>query len=249
MFFKMASSALLIFCLVASSQAAMTISGTRIIFPGNEKEVNVRTNNKGDNPSLVQVWVDDGNANADVNSIKTPFMVTPPVYRVEPGKGQSVRVIYNGMALPQDRESVFWFNMLEVPPVMQNAEKVDRLELAFRTRIKIFYRPKSLSSSGVGEVDKIKWEVLGNNTGIRVTNPTPYYLSFDSADVQLGGKAVALNTDMVAPFSSKDFLLKNKGSVAGLTGVTFRLLNDFGSAYKGQLNFSNGKELVLQHKK
>lgn len=227
----------------------MTISGTRIIFPGNEKELNVRTNNKGVNPSLVQVWVDDGDANADVNSIKVPFMVTPPVFRVEPGKGQSVRMIYNGMALPQDRESVFWFNMLEVPPVIKNSDKVDRLELAFRTRIKIFYRPKALSSSGVGEVDKIKWEVLGNNTGIRVTNPTPYYLSFDGADVQLGGKPVALNTDMIAPFASQDFLLKNKGSVAGMSGVNFRLLTDYGSVYKGTLKTSNGKTLVIQQQK
>ncbi|WP_158780622.1 molecular chaperone [Pantoea sp. BAV 3049] len=249
MLVKIAFSALMMLCLVANGQAAMTISGTRIIFPGNEKELNVRTNNRGTNASLVQVWVDDGDANADVNSMKVPFMVTPPVFRVEPGKGQSVRMIYNGMALPQDRESVFWFNMLEVPPVMKSMEKVDRLELAFRTRIKIFYRPKALTSSGVGEADKIKWEVLSNGAGIRITNPTPYYLSFDSAEVQIGGKSAALNTDMIAPLESKDFLLKNKGSVAGMTGMTFRLLNDYGSAYNGKLSVTGGKGLVLQQKK
>lgn len=236
-------------CLVANGQAAMTISGTRIIFPGSEKELNVRTNNRGTTPALVQVWVDDGDAAADVNHIKVPFMVTPPVYRVEPGKGQSVRMIYNGMVLPQDRESVFWFNMLEVPPVTKNTDKVDRLELAFRTRIKIFYRPKGLSTSGVGEVDKIKWEVLSDNTGIRVTNPTPYYLSFDGADVQLGGKPVALNTDMVAPFGSQDFRLKNKGSIAGMSGVSIRMLTDYGSIYNGTLKVSSGKGLVLQKQK
>lgn len=234
------------FSLVANGWSAMTINGTRIVFPGSEKELNVRTNNKGKNPSLVQVWVDDGNANADVNSMKLPFMVTPPVYRVEPGKGQSVRLIYNGMALPQDRESVFWFNMLEVPPVLKDADKSDRLELAFRTRIKIFYRPKALTSSGVAEMSKIKWEVLGNNTGIRVINPTPYYLSFDSASVKIAGKSVALNTDMVAPFGSQDFLLKDKGSVAGMSAVAFRMLNDYGSAFDRVLNPGSGKELILK---
>jgi len=43
--------------LSASSMAAMTIAGTRVIFPGGEQEVTVRTTNKGDKPTLVQVWV------------------------------------------------------------------------------------------------------------------------------------------------------------------------------------------------
>ncbi|MCX8958674.1 fimbrial biogenesis chaperone [Erwinia psidii] len=249
MLVKIAYSAFLMLCLVAGSNAAMTISGTRIIFPGSEKEVNVRTNNRGNNPALVQVWVDDGNVNGDVNAMKIPFMVTPPVYRVEPGKGQSVRLIYNGMALPQDRESVFWFNLLEVPPVVKAMENVDRLELAFRTRIKIFYRPKALSSSSTNELEKIKWEVLSSNKGIKVTNPTPYYLSFDSINAQFSDNSFALTPVMVAPFGSGDFLLENKSSIAGLTGVTFKLINDYGSAYSGKLTMAGGNRLVLQQDK
>ncbi|AXF78852.1 fimbria/pilus periplasmic chaperone [Erwinia tracheiphila] len=248
MLVKIAYSVFLMLCLVAQGNAAMTISGTRIIFPGSEKEVNVRTNNRGSNPALVQVWVDDGNANGDVNTMKIPFMTTPPVYRVEPGKGQSVRLIYNGMALPQDRESLFWFNLLEVPPVVKGMDNVDRLELAFRTRIKIFYRPKSLSGSGTNEVDKLKWEILSNNKGVRVTNPTPYYLSFDSVSAEIGGKSVVLTPDMIKPFGSSDFLLENKGIISGLTSVKFKLINDYGSTYNGQLNLAGGKELVLQKK-
>ncbi|EKN3436516.1 fimbria/pilus periplasmic chaperone, partial [Yersinia enterocolitica] len=67
--------------------AAMTISGTRVIFPAAQKEVNVRTNNKGTEPALVQVWVDDGSSNAKINNVTVPFIVTPPVFRVESGKG------------------------------------------------------------------------------------------------------------------------------------------------------------------
>lgn len=126
-------------CGISVCSASMTISGTRIVFPGDEKETSVRTTNKGSQPALVQVWVDDGKADADINAVKIPFVVTPPVYRVEPGRGQSVRLVYNGMNLPQDRESVYWFNMLEIPPAPAGAVKKNRLELAFRTRIKIFF--------------------------------------------------------------------------------------------------------------
>lgn len=131
-----------------------------MFFPGNEREHMVRTNNKSSSPLLVQVWVDDGTTNGDINKLKVPFTVTPPVYRVEPGKGQSVRLIYNGMTLPQDRESVFWFNMLEIPPVNESVADKDRLELAFRTRIKIFYRPSILKASALREFNSIKWQVI-----------------------------------------------------------------------------------------
>lgn len=126
-------------CGISTCTASMTISGTRIIFPGSEKDVSVRTNNKGNQPALVQVWVDDGKTDSILIQVKVPFVVTPPVYRVEPGRGQSVRLVYNGMVLPQDRESVYWFNMLEIPPAPVSSVKKNRLELAFRTRIKIFF--------------------------------------------------------------------------------------------------------------
>ncbi len=48
--------------------------------------------------------------------------------------------------LPKDRESVFWFNVLEVPPKPDAATVANQslLQLAFRTRIKLFYRPEAL---------------------------------------------------------------------------------------------------------
>ncbi len=62
-----------------------------------------------------------------------PFTATPPVSRVEPKRGQTVKVMYTGAtALPKDRESVYWFNVLEVPPKPKDAEAdKNLLQLAF----------------------------------------------------------------------------------------------------------------------
>ncbi|MGQ8775466.1 fimbria/pilus periplasmic chaperone [Serratia sp. NA_112.1] len=238
------------FCLILTTQmsfAGMTISGTRIIFPGAEREQTVRTTNKGSIPLLAQVWVDDGNANDDINSVKVPFTVTPPIYRVEPGKGQSIRLIYNGMALPQDRESVFWFNLLEVPPMQETAKETDHLELAFRTRIKIFYRPSVLKSSSTNEVGKLHWEIISPAKGIKVTNPTPYYYSFDSASIISGAIKYPLNVDMIPPFGSKDFLLENKNNApVTANGVNINMLSDYGSVVEYQLIPASGKRLTIK---
>lgn len=244
-------TAVFIFLLTVSQAAfsGMTISGTRIIFPGDEREQTVRTTNKGTIPLLVQVWVDDGGTNEDINKIKVPFAATPPVYRVEPGKGQSVRLIYNGMTLPQDRESVFWFNLLEIPPMKESAKETDHLELAFRTRIKIFYRPAVLKNSSLSEVDKLTWENMGAAKGIKVTNPTPYYFSFDSASVESGSAKQPLSVDMIAPFSSKEFAPQHKGALSGaFASATVRLINDYGSVIEYRLLPAAGNKLTLERK-
>ncbi|PKH20863.1 pilus assembly protein [Enterobacterales bacterium CwR94] len=234
---------------VATANAAMTISGTRIIFPGTQNEVNVRTNNKGDAPALVQVWVDEGKKDANLNNVKVPFIVTPPVYRVEPGKGQSIRMIYNGMALPQDKESVFWFNLLEIPPKSKNTSE-QRLELAFRTRIKIFYRPTALmKSSSEAERDKLQWESMFDplrGMGIKVTNPTNYYFSFDSGSVMSVGRKIALNVDMIPPGQNRIFYPANKiKSGEAISALEYKMINDYGATVTVKMHSVGTKGFVV----
>lgn len=234
MLYKTLTAAVVYMTLSTTAMAAMTISGTRVIFPGSEKEVTVRTMNKGNTPALVQVWVDDGNTHADVNSMKVPFMITPPVYRVEPGKGQSLRLIYNNMTLPQDRESVYWLNMLEIPPMYKGPAK-DRLELAFRTRIKIFYRPKSIEKSdSTQKIGELKWTI--ENKKLKINNPTPYFYSFDSITLYAGSQRISVNSNMVAPLSTSELTFSKNTPVTGsITRGEFGLLNDYGATLIGSL--------------
>ncbi|WP_130832918.1 fimbrial biogenesis chaperone [[Erwinia] mediterraneensis] len=231
-----------------TASAAMTISGTRIIFPAKEKEQIIRTSNKGKQPALIQVWVDDGSTNKDINQMKVPFLVTPPVYRVEPNKGQSVRLIYNGMALPKDRESVFWFNMMEIPPVDKEKASRLRLELAFNTRIKIFYRPEGLTSSSAHEVNKLSWEMINNNKtkGVKIINPTPYYFSFDSGYVTTASGKKNLKVEMIPPLASKVFPFeKSTGSIEAISQGRLRLLNDYGAAVEVEFKYDNKNKPVI----
>lgn len=230
-----------------SAFASMTIIGTRVIFPGGEKEANIRTTNKGTLPSLVQVWVDDGNANADLNKMKIPFIVSPPIYRVEPNKGQSVRLIYSGMALPQDRETVYWFNMLEIPPKAANAGS-QKLEIAFRTRIKIFYRPAALrNGNSIASFDKVKWTQVSDSLhgkGIKVQNPTPYYISFDSISAVADNRKIEIESNMLAPRTERTYFpLDRKLKVATYSSIDAKLVNDYGAVLEKKFK-ANGENFV-----
>ncbi len=59
---------------------------------------------------------------------------------------KTIKLMYNRQCSAKDRESVFWFNVLEVPPKPDAAKATNQslLQLAFRTRIKLFYRPKGI---------------------------------------------------------------------------------------------------------
>lgn len=108
--------ALLLSSYLPSADASMVIDGTRIIFPGDKKEIAVRATNMGETPSLTQVWVDDGRVQNQPEKDAAPFIVLPPIVRIEPGKGQSWRLVFNGSRLPQIGNrcsgSIFWISHL-----------------------------------------------------------------------------------------------------------------------------------------
>ncbi|WP_437676671.1 fimbrial biogenesis chaperone [Sorangium sp. So ce131] len=120
---------------------SITLYQSPIIYPADHREVAVEVRNNGDKPTLVQAWLDRGDADQAPDTINVPFLLTPPIFRIDPGHRQTLRITYapSGEHLPQDRESVFWLNVLEVPPAGANV-------LATRSRISLFYRPQGLTS-------------------------------------------------------------------------------------------------------
>ncbi|STJ32249.1 F17-like fimbrial chaperone [Escherichia coli] len=89
------------------SYGSVVIMGTRVIYPAEQKSINVRLNNGDSTPSLIQAWLDTGDPSSPPDSVRVPFIITPPVFRVEPLSGQTMRIMYTGENLPADRESLF----------------------------------------------------------------------------------------------------------------------------------------------
>lgn len=56
-----------------TAQADIVLSGTRIIYNADQKDVTLRMENKGARPLLVQTWIDTGSENADPSTLKVPL--------------------------------------------------------------------------------------------------------------------------------------------------------------------------------
>jgi chaperone protein EcpD len=215
------------------AHAGIVINGTRAIYPAADREITIGlTNDDKSTPRLVQTWIDGGDAMISPDKADVPFHITPPVFRMEPGASQSLRVVYTKEPLPTDRESLFWLNVLEVPPKV-NANDANMLQFAFRTRIKLFFRPDGLSGRSHDAPKALTWTLAnhGGSSALQVSNPTPYYVSFQSIGVaqgeQLNEAAQDMNT--VAPFGVLSVPLKNQvATLAGNAQVRFETINDSG---------------------
>ncbi|SAK74834.1 fimbria-related chaperone [Caballeronia fortuita] len=215
-----------------SSPASVVIAGTRVVYNAADSEVTLKLSNVGKHPALTQVWLDKGDAKEDPAKIDLPFMLTPALARIDPAKSQTVRISYTGEALPKNRESVLWFNLLEVPPKPEQAEAgTNYMQLAFRSRIKFFFRPTGLPGTADAAPDKLLWKLTTENgkSALKVSNPTPYHVTITEARVGTGDKAPRFDEGgMVTP--GGELLLPLSGAALEDGKVSFTTLNDYGGA-------------------
>jgi len=187
----------------------------------------VRLTNDGAQPSLVQAWSDNGDSNATPNESDAPVLVTPPVFRMEPRAGQSLRLtLTNKNELPTDRESVYWLNVLDIPP-KPGEDAGNYLQMAIRTRIKIFVRPDNLNLTVDKAAEKLQWT---RNAGNKLTihNPGPYHFSISAVGTGTGKNAKTVDiATMVAPYSSADVTAKSAIPASGNALKVF-YINDYG---------------------
>lgn len=226
-------AALLVTAFLSASNvhADIVISGTRIVYPQSSKDVVVNLDNHGTKPLLVQTWLDDGRDGVNPQELKLPFIITPPVSRVDPKKGQSVRITYTGTPLPQDRESLYWFNVLEIPPKSKAVDKenLNQLQLAFRTRIKFFFRPDGLKGTPGEAAENLTCtqKKEGNAITLVAHNNSPYNVAVSMVTIKTSQKTYDVVHQAVQPFS--DATMAVKGLTSAVNGrVQFDTINDYG---------------------
>lgn len=230
-------SAVALLALFAPAAAAgVALGGTRVIYPGGDKEVTVPVLNESDRPALVQAWLDNGHdRQLAPERIEVPFTVLPPLLRIEAKGRQTLRIARTEQPLPTDRESLFWLNVLDVPAKTANASP-DTLRIAVRIRVKLIHRPHGLAGSAAQAPAQARWSLRGDGERayVNVDNPTPYYINFSEVAVLAAGQRSVTESDYVAPFSSAQFTLPASfKATAGEVQASYRWINDLGGEVSG----------------
>lgn len=216
--------------------ASISVGASRIIFNAGESSKSVDINNRSNSqPYLINVDVSRDVAGKLVDA---PFMVTPALFRIEPGNTNKVRILKKADALPTDRESVFYFNAMAIPTskvgeVESSTAVGGVIQVATGNTVKLFYRPANLAMTQKQAMGKLQF--TRDAQGIKVSNPTPYYISLSK--LIINGKAVKLDvlngSSMVAPFGSYVYPV-----TAAAGKVEWKAINDFGGkeSFDGAIN-------------
>lgn len=235
-------SALILAAVSGIAQAGISLDRTRIILTGKDTSASANlTNTSPDVPFLAQSWVEDSKG----NKITSPLMVLPPLQRINGGQKGVARITKtDGInQLPQDRESLFYLSVREIPP---RSEKPNVLQLAMQSRIKLFFRPTAIipeSKSAIWQ-DQIIFQKNGNR--MRVENPTPYYVTIISLNRAKGEKITQFPGIMLEPKSSQDFTV----TTPGISEFSMTYVNDYGGhpqlKYRCAVNICKALPLAQQ---
>lgn len=195
---------------LASAQANVTIGGTRFVYYDRQQSITVELRNTESSPFLVQSKVISDNGQ-DSNGLITPappgmaevpFIVTPPLFVLKGEGANKLRMTRVGGTLPEDRESLFWLQVAAIPETPENdsgivGQKNNSVQIAFRTRLKLFYRPAGLKGSPQQAYQQLTWQRQGAQ--VTIGNDTPYYVTL--FNVSVNGRRI--NGGMAPPFSQR----------------------------------------------
>lgn len=162
-------------CLSSNAFASFKLNRTRVI---NSSESGQEFVIQNKNATLYggQVWLDSDASNANKG---VHFVAHPQLFKLDVGAKQVVRLFQTNTPLPQDRESLFWINVQEIPPKDKSGKSA--LVMSFRTRIKLIHRPDSILQQRVDAEKQITWSIQGQQ--VTLYNPTPYYLAVSRINV------------------------------------------------------------------
>ncbi|QGM03253.1 molecular chaperone [Stenotrophomonas maltophilia] len=230
-------TALLAGALALPASAAVTLQGTRIVHDAAKgRDVTVRATNSGEKAAMVQVWIDDGDSHARPENVRTPFRLTPADPRLlQAHQGQAYRVTYaprpSEAPLPTDRESVFYFNMLDIPPKPADAAGKNLLQFAVRTRVKLFHRPAGLPGNARDAAGQLQWRAQAG--ALLVSNPSAYHVTVSTLTLPDGRKVEA---EMIAPGAQVRLPLPSGAAIPA--SVTFQWLDDYGTPRDAEAKIS-----------
>lgn len=196
-----------------AAHAGVVMGGTRVIFAEGKKEATLSvTNQDKTTPYLIESWIENADKN---NHSRVPFIVTPPLFRLDANKENLLRINYLGMPLPKDRESVFWLNVKSISPTPR--DKSNQLQVNIKSKFKLFFRPKGLAGNPADAWQDIAFRQQGNQ--LIAHNPTPYFVSFYTLSVN----HQAINDPgMIGPGEDRHWTVSHAGP------VSWSAINDYG---------------------
>ncbi|MGU3413101.1 fimbria/pilus periplasmic chaperone [Enterobacteriaceae bacterium C34A] len=187
---------------------------TRLVYSSDSKQSSLAVRNTDRQAKfLIQSWIED-----EQGQPSRDFVITPPLFVLNPDSENMLKVLFAGKPLAQDRETLYWITVKSIPQT-QSGNGTNTLQFASASRIKLFYRPQNIADGALQSYKKIKLSHRGEK--ITFSNPTPFYIT--TTNIRVDNKAVP--PVMIPPQSEATIPEKFKSSQR----ISYQTINDYGA--------------------
>jgi len=142
---------------VSQVQAGVVIGGTRFIYNAKMTTLSVPVSNTTSESWLIDSHIQSAQrwpGGVVTPGGQPPFVITPPLFRLAAGQENTLRVTWTGDSLPVDRESLFTLSIAAIP---SGKPGVNSLQMAFRSALKLIYRPSGLAGEPQQAYRQLRW--------------------------------------------------------------------------------------------
>lgn len=216
--------------------SSVIMTGTRIIYNESSKEKAIQFSNTGKTPYVVDISIND-NKDTDINKEKNDiFIAIPQIFKIEPHAGQIIKLIKLADNLPNDKESVLYFNFSQIPATTEEQSSQNQLALLFNSQVKIFYRPKSIENKENTLNDLF---VSKEKNRLKISNDSPFHIVIKEANlIYEKNKFIVAKSVMLSPKSVYFWDIPSKENKNSAKEIEFEIINDYGSSqfYSKKLN-------------
>jgi len=207
--------------------SGVEIQGTRVIYPQASNQVALDIKNPDNRAYLIQAWAAK---KPDINDHDDQvFVMTPPLFRLEPTSTNSVRIVYTGKPLPDDKESLYWLSIKSIPST--NPDEINTLTINVKSVMKLFFRPTSIKGDPATAYQGLKFKFDAGR--LHIINPSPYYITL--ATLLLDNKKVP-EPPMIPPHA--EVILP--GEYKETQNISWQSINDFGGV-SNEMKLANFK--------
>lgn len=248
----LASIFLCVFAISNLAYSAVLLQKTRVILEPSSNEAELTIDAQKNVSSLVQTWVSGPDSN-----IVSHFTIMPSISLLKAGQSQTLRLVYQGDGVPQDRESLLYVNIQDSVAISDELQGKNAINSSFLQVVKGFYRPNSLTKEGAAEAPAaLTWEVSRkNNTSflLKLTNPSPFHVVFSGISLvtekDKNGKVnSATNTsfDYIKPYSTSDIEISNSSNITNIGKIVYLVINDYGMTEAYLSNIKDGRSIDVK---
>ncbi|MCK9782151.1 fimbrial biogenesis chaperone [Proteus columbae] len=201
---------------------SIEINKDKFIFIESKNQEVIEIKNSINSDYFIQSWISHYDEN---NDSELPFMITPPLFKIEKDEDYSLKIFKIDEIEKKDRETLYKINIKRIPVLSDSDDNKNLLHISMNSVYNLIYRPISIEKNAVDAYKKIEFLKNKNNEFI-INNPTPYFITL--LNVHLENISLISKSITIPPF--KKYNTKNKIKKDGL--IKWKTIDQYGVEIK-----------------